>query len=114
MRAWRVVAGFLGLMGILGATLYAHARPVPALGQAAFVALLHAPVILWLTDKKATDLLHSFLPLMFSVGVMFFSGSIYLKYLGGVAEATVIAPAGGSFLILGWLGLMIRALRPWK
>jgi uncharacterized membrane protein YgdD (TMEM256/DUF423 family) len=114
MRFWRVMAGFLGLMGMVGATLYAHARPIPALGQAAFVALFHAPVLLWLSDRRAKDFLAGFLPLLFTVGGMIFTGSIYLKYLGGVERATVIAPAGGTMLILGWLGLMLRSGRRWE
>ncbi len=114
MRIWRVLGGFLGLMGILGATLYAHARPIPALGQAAFMALFHAPILLWLADRKDSDLLSRVLPLLFSVGALIFTGTIYLRYLGGVEKATAFAPIGGSLLVLGWLGLMLRALRPWS
>jgi uncharacterized membrane protein YgdD (TMEM256/DUF423 family) len=50
---------------------------------------------------------------MLSAGVLIFSGSIYLKYLGGVERATMIAPAGGTLLILGWAGLLVRAVKKW-
>jgi uncharacterized membrane protein YgdD (TMEM256/DUF423 family) len=101
-------------MGVVGATLYAHARPIPALCQAAYMALLHAPVLLWLSDRRGKDLLSTLVPLMLSAGVLIFSGSIYLKYLGGVERATMIAPAGGTLLILGWVGLLVRAVKKWN
>jgi len=113
MWGWRMIAGAIGLMGVVGATLYAHARPIPALGQAAYMALFHAPVLLWLSDRRGKDLLSTMVPLMLSAGVLIFSGSIYLKYLGGVERATMIAPAGGTLLILGWVGLLVRAVKKW-
>ncbi len=109
----RLVAAFYGLGGIIGATLYAHARPVPALGQAAVLALVHAPVLLWLSDKKGRGTLHALIVSFFALGILLFMGSIYLKYLGGFERATAIAPAGGSLLILGWGLLLVRSLRPW-
>lgn len=112
--AWlRMVAGFYGLAGIIGATLYVHARPVPALGEAATLALLHAPVLLWLSDKKARGPFSALISSFFVLGVLLFAGSIYLKYLGGIERATVLAPAGGTLLILAWALLIGRSLRPW-
>ncbi len=77
------------------------------------MALFHAPVLLWLSDRRRKDLLSTLVPLMLSVGILIFSGSIYLKYLGGVAQATMIAPAGGTLLMLGWAGLLARAVKRW-
>jgi|GEM_PF-6118841 len=36
MRLWQVIGGLWGVGGLVGATLYAHLRPIPALGQAAY------------------------------------------------------------------------------
>jgi len=36
MRLWQVIGGLWGVGGLVGATLYAHLRPTPALGQAAY------------------------------------------------------------------------------
>ncbi len=77
------------------------------------MALLHAPVLLWLSNRRGKDLLSTLVPLMLSAGVLIFSGSIYLKYLGGVEQATMIAPAGGTLLMLGWAGLLVRAVKRW-
>lgn len=100
----------MGAAGLIGATLYAHVRPVPALQQAAYIALFHALVLLWLSRARK-----GFLPTLLSVGflggVLLFTGSIYLRYLAGMEKATTIAPAGGTLLILSWLGLAFEGLR---
>jgi hypothetical protein len=36
MRLWQVIGGLWGVGGLVDATLYAHLRPIPALGQAAY------------------------------------------------------------------------------
>lgn len=100
----------MGAAGLIGATLYAHVRPVPALGQAAYIALFHALAVLWLSREKRS-FLQSLLSVGFILGVSLFTGSIYLRYLGGVERATVIAPAGGTLMILSWLGVSVLALR---
>ncbi|MCR9178141.1 MAG: DUF423 domain-containing protein [Alphaproteobacteria bacterium] len=46
-----------------------------------------------------------------SLGVVLFSGSIYLQALTGSAPFPGSAPLGGSALILGWLMVAVAALR---
>ncbi|MCX7607316.1 MAG: DUF423 domain-containing protein [Bacteroidia bacterium] len=110
MRWTHLIGGLAGVAGILGATLHAHALPVPALGQAAYMALFHAAPLLWLSREKRS-LLSILQGVFFSGGVLLFTGSIYLKYLAGWDQATVIAPAGGTLLIGGWCLVAVSALR---
>ena len=49
--------------------------------------------------------------LAFSLGIVFFSGSLLLIALTGITAFGAIAPIGGSLLMLGWLGLAWTALR---
>lgn len=104
------LAGIVGVTGVIGATLYAHVRPIPALGQAAYMALFHAAPLLFLSREKP-----AFLPrlqvILFFAGILLFTGSIYLKYLAGWEAATTIAPAGGTLLIIGWILFLIGAVR---
>ncbi|MCS7153850.1 MAG: DUF423 domain-containing protein, partial [Bacteroidia bacterium] len=110
MRWLIVVAGFVGASGLIGATIHAHLRPVPAIGQAAYIALFHAPVLLWLSrvEKSVWSML---LGMGFIGGVGLFTGTIYLRYLGGIEKATVLAPVGGTLLILSWIGLAIWGVK---
>ena len=42
----------------------------------------------------------------FLLGIVFFSGSLYLLVLTGVTQFGVVAPAGGLLLIGGWIALV--------
>lgn len=44
------------------------------------------------------------------IGLILFSGSLYLRILGGFEGASRVAPAGGTLQILGWLLLGLAAL----
>jgi len=54
---------------------------------------------------------------LFSAGIVFFSGSLYLITALNAAEKTVpvlvgaITPLGGLFFILGWLCLLIGVFK---
>lgn len=47
---------------------------------------------------------------LFTVGVLLFSGLIYLRILGGVDSLRAFVPWGGSSLILGWLALAVAGM----
>ena len=47
----------------------------------------------------------------FAVGVLLFSGSLYLLALGGPRMLGPITPLGGVAFIVGWLALLVGALR---
>lgn len=52
----------------------------------------------------------------FVLGIVFFSGSLYLISLKDVFELNTkfigpITPIGGLFFILGWLGLLLAAIK---
>ena len=51
-------------------------------------------------------------PALFALGVLGFSGSLYALALGGNGSLWgPVTPIGGSLLIVGWLALVVRALR---
>lgn len=110
MRWTATVAGLFGVGGLIGATLYAHALPVPALQQGAYIALFHTAPLLWLSRSQPT-LWATLQATLFTLGVVLFSGSIYLRYLAGWAQATAVAPAGGTLLLLAWGLLFLSSLR---
>ena len=53
---------------------------------------------------------------LFLIGILFFSGSIYLIQLTSISASSiwVITPLGGLFLILGWLYLCMVFLKKIK
>jgi uncharacterized membrane protein YgdD (TMEM256/DUF423 family) len=45
------------------------------------------------------------------LGVMIFSGSLYVMAFTGITKLGMLTPIGGIFLILGWLSLAVAASR---
>lgn len=48
---------------------------------------------------------------LFILGTILFSGSLYLLSLTGVRWLGAITPFGGIAFLMGWIGLMLTALR---
>lgn len=48
---------------------------------------------------------------LFLLGIVFFSGSLYVMTLTGIRWLGAITPIGGVFFILGWIALAATALR---
>ncbi len=48
---------------------------------------------------------------LFVVGILVFSGSLYLMTLSGARWLGAITPVGGLCFILGWIALAVAALR---
>ena len=75
--------------------------------------ILHALIIVALGilyDRHKDSRLPK-IAMVFSLGIVFFSGSLLLIVLTGVAAFGAITPIGGSLLIVGWLGLAWTAFR---
>jgi len=47
----------------------------------------------------------------FVVGILLFSGSLYALALGAPRVLGAVAPIGGTLFVLGWIALVIAALR---
>ena len=110
--AWSVIAALLGLTGVALGAVAAHVVADPqaaqALERASLYQLIHALVLLYAAGLPGKAALLARLLLL--TGIVLFCGSIELKYLFAVTQATAIAPTGGVALMLGWLMLGVSAL----
>ncbi len=110
--AWGVIAALLGLtavaLGAIAAHTVAEAQAAQALERASLYQLIHALALLYATGLpgKAALLARGLL----LIGIVLFCGSIELKYLFSLPQATAVAPTGGVALMLGWLMLGVSAL----
>ena len=110
--AWGLTVALLGLTAVALGAVAAHAVPdaqaAQALERASLYQLIHALAILYAAGLpgRAALLARSLL----LAGIVLFCGSIELKYLFAVTQATTIAPTGGVALMLGWLMLGVSAL----
>jgi uncharacterized membrane protein YgdD (TMEM256/DUF423 family) len=106
------IIGLLGVaMGAFGAhLLYARLAALhmaEVWETAVFYHLIHAVVLLLLASRPT----FARLPWnCFLIGILLFSGSLYLLAYTGVKWLGIITPFGGLSLLAGWLILAIRGV----
>ncbi len=104
---WLLVTAILGVLAVAIGAIAAHAvqdpKAVAALEKAAIYQLIHTVVIL-VTLQLPGKFVH-LSRYLFLLGIALFCGSIELKYLLGMTEATQFAPIGGVSLMVGWMML---------
>src|SRR5690606_26141701 len=105
VHTWRLAAGLLGLAGVAIGAVAAHALADPhaatVVERASLYQILHAMALLVIAGQPGRFALAA--RCAFMVGIALFCGGLYLRYLGGLAPAGVLAPYGGMALMLGWL-----------
>lgn len=118
-RIFYVGGAFLGFTGAAMGALAAHAKgrlPTDLAGMfetAVRYQMYHALALFaaaWGVTRwphRATGAAG----VLFIIGIVLFSGSIYLRALAGTDWATGLTPAGGAALLTGWLCLAVGALR---
>ena len=74
------------------------------------LALLIVGVML--TNPQFSRSLLKFAALAFILGIILFSGSLYLLALVSVSWLGAITPLGGIAFLSGWLMMMVAALKP--
>jgi uncharacterized membrane protein YgdD (TMEM256/DUF423 family) len=120
-RGLALLGGLLGLSGVVMAALGSHVvadTGVPGPDRyrswqaANLLHLLHAVTLLSLAAlaREAATRLWGLAGLAMVLGVVLFSGSIYLSILVEGAATGGIAPIGGTVLMLGWLLVALAAL----
>ena len=114
------LGAILGFIGVAAGAFGAHAlkgRLSPELltvfETGARYQLYHSLALLaaGLGQARCPSPLWSWAGALFGVGVLLFSGSLYLLALTGVRWLGAITPFGGLALLAAWLLLAIAALR---
>ena len=111
-------AGLVGmLLGVVAGAFGAHAleqhftsSQIEVWQTATDYLFYHALGLLalgiWSAAKKPNRLL-KLSGICFILGVLLFSGSLYLLLLTGIRQLAMITPLGGTLFILGWLGWLL-------
>lgn len=114
MRLWLLLGALNGLLAVAMGAAGAHAAADPGaivwIEKAARYQMYHAlaiVVVALLVDRRPSPLLH-LSAAVFVLGVILFSGSLYAMAFAGAAT-TLVTPAGGLALMLGWLLLALSA-----
>ncbi len=124
---WIFIAALLGGLAVIAGAIGAHALPdatslaVPLriynTGQQyhavhALALLAVALTMLQTEGRRArfSDWLLQLAALAFAVGIVCFSGGIYIQVAKGFTSSAGVVPFGGMSLIAGWLAFAIGAL----
>lgn len=114
-------AALLGLTGVIFGAFGAHGLAARGLTPAQIGSwdtavqyqMVHALALLttsvWMRHSGPSEL--SIAGVAWVVGVILFSGSIYVLVLGGPRWLGPVTPFGGIALIIGWGALLIGAFR---
>ena len=117
MNRWILAAALLGALGVTLGAFGAHglqtklsAEQLESWDTAVRYHLLHSVALLALALFSAGSGRSIQLSgWLFSLGILFFSGSIYLLVLTGQRWLGPVTPLGGLCLIAGWLSLVSLA-----
>ena len=113
-RLCLLVAGLSGAMAVGFAAMGAHGFEEPAakfLDVGSRFQLIHAVVLLALGLGKGQGRWLKASSVLFLLGTILFSGSLYAEALASLPVNHLI-PVGGSCFILGWLALACGAFSP--
>lgn len=121
-NAFLLLAAINGLLSV-AAGAYGRHGPFDAYAREMFAIasqyqITHALALLavaWLASVAARDRrLVAIAGAAFFVGIVLFSGSLYWFAIIGAVPSAGSAPAGGMLLMLGWLLLIVFAVRNWR
>ncbi len=112
------VTRFAAALGFLGVAVGAFAAHAPFLQKllaanntaaiwqtAVFYQMIHAVASLWAADR------HPKVAWLWTVGVVLFSGSLYLLAVTNIKWFGPITPIGGLLFLAGWVMLILKPQR---
>lgn len=121
---WISLSASLGALGVIFGAFAAHAlqgrvdeKALAWVKTGAHYQLIHALALLgwaiWAQFRVQVGMsVPSAFPAWgFSLGILIFSGSLYVMALGGPRWLGAITPVGGSLMIAAWIIFAIQALR---
>ncbi|WP_415846098.1 DUF423 domain-containing protein [Stutzerimonas zhaodongensis] len=118
IRPFLMLAAFFGLTGVALGAFAAHglrqrlgADYLAVFQTGVQYQLIHALALIGvaLLALHAPSRLLTAAGMLFALGVLLFSGSLYLLTLTGISKLGIITPIGGTAFLAGWVCLMLAA-----
>ncbi len=115
---WIRLGSLLAALGVMMGAFGAHglrSRLTPELMEiyktAAFYHLIHALaiVLVGILAAQRTNFPSKPIALLFAIGILFFSGSLYALTMTNIRALGAITPIGGVCFIAAWILLAVKA-----
>jgi uncharacterized membrane protein YgdD (TMEM256/DUF423 family) len=118
-RTLAALGALYGLLAVMLAALGAHLLPVDAIeaqklwGTALQIHMFHAAAMLAVAALGQLRRSHfvSWCGLLMALGVLLFSGSLYLRAAGFDLFPGPITPVGGGVIMLSWIMLILILIK---
>ena len=120
MRRWLFLSAALGFLGVLLGAFAAHGldsrlspRMLANFETGARYQMYHALAMgraAFAVRGRAARLANA-AGILFLIGTLLFSGSLYVLALTGITRLGMITPLGGLSLMAGWVALALAALK---
>ena len=115
-KVWIIIAGFIGFTGVALGAFGAHrlsdqlsSEMMSIYKTGVLYHLIHAVAILTIAFYGNKLLYKS--ALMFVIGILLFSFSLYVYAQSGNKLFAIITPIGGIFLLIGWALIIFEGIR---
>ncbi|KNH27384.1 MULTISPECIES: DUF423 domain-containing protein [Pseudomonas] len=120
LRGFLMLAAFFGFTGVALGAFAAHG--LKSRLSAEYLAIFHTGVTYQLVHTLAllgVALLATQIPgrlitwagASFAIGILLFSGSLYLLTITGISKLGIVTPFGGLAFLVGWVCLGLAAWR---
>lgn len=120
MRFWIVLAAVFGGGSVAMGAFAAHGLEgslpggrIDWMDTASLYAMVHALALLgvaWLSERRGGFAIH-LAGAGFTVGVILFSGGLYVAALTDLRQIMPVVPLGGLAFLAGWAALLVVGLR---
>ena len=119
IRIWLAIAGLGGLVSVAAGALAAHLaddpKAIELLRTGALYGMVHAAALIAVMalaqGREPRRGPASIAGWSFAIGIVLFSGSLFVLAAGGPRWIGWVTPFGGLALMLGWAALGILAFR---
>ena len=99
----------MGAVGVTAAAGTTHLGDTHILGPLSLIALTQAPAVLVLALLAGRHWSTRLATLLIALGALVFSADLVAHHFMGASPLPIMAPIGGSAMILGWLTLIPAA-----
>jgi len=115
---WFLIGAIYGASGVIMAAAGRHvlnlepgSASMALLYHAVFFQIMHAILLMGIAHQINRSFWIHAACIAFSIGVLLFCGGLYVLLAWGKTSLSWITPVGGSFLILGWINLVIYGVK---
>ncbi|MCF3643125.1 DUF423 domain-containing protein [Rhizobium sp. TRM95111] len=105
-----LVAGLMGLAGVVSAAAASHGADPRLLGGASAMCLAHAPALIALYAGWNRFRTAPLAALLLAAGTALFAGDLVLRHFAGQGPFPMSAPTGGVIMMAGWLAVAVGGL----